>query len=423
MTYPLLEGVRVLELALLMPADQVAANLADLGADVIKVEQPPLGDYVRDLGGILGPGISELHLFHNRNKRSLAINLRTEEGQKVFHQLVKTADVVYESGTPGSKIKLKADYESCRKVNPNIVYASFNPYGNKGPYSHMPSHGWGVSAFANSSPIERMPDGRLRVAKTGPRGGQTDPGPWIASLAIVAAVVRKLKTSQGAHLDIGMTDALIYTQHSQAFKLLNPQYPVGLDHFQPAGPQGGTSNPIRFNYYECKDGKVLAFQATELKFWQNFCRVVNRPDWLPKEPWPITVDIGVNEPEIEKELIALFKTKTLKEWIKVLGDADIPVTAGYTLPEVLQDEHVHVRQLIQQYDHPGFGPVKTLGFPMLMDGAEFKIRRPAPWGGKDNVEILTELGLSKKEIQELKDKQIIGEDRRLFDKAKEKAKK
>ena len=121
MSFPLLEGVRVLEMGLLMPADQVGANLADLGADVIKVEIPPYGDYVRDLGGILAPGLSEFHLFHNRNKKSLAINLRTEEGQKLFHKLVATADVLYESGTPGSKNKIKADYETIVGINPNII--------------------------------------------------------------------------------------------------------------------------------------------------------------------------------------------------------------------------------------------------------------------------------------------------------------
>ena len=238
MTFPLLEGVRVLEMALLMPADQVAANLADLGADVIKVEQPPYGDYVRDLGGILAPGISQFHLFHNRNKRSLALDLRTDEGQKIFHKLVATADVLYESGTPGSKKKLGADYETVVEINPNIIYASYNPYGNKGPYNHMPSHGWGVSAFANSSPIERMEDGRLRAGSSGPRTGQRDPGPWIASMCIAAAVVRKLKTGQGSHLDIGMTDCLIYAQHSEAFKILNKCRPSAI-----MGHVRGVENP------------------------------------------------------------------------------------------------------------------------------------------------------------------------------------
>jgi len=399
MSFPLLEGVRVIEMGLLMPADQVGANLADLGADVIKVEIPPYGDYVRDLGGILAPGLSEFHLFHNRNKKSFAINLRTEEGQKQFHKLVATADVLYESGTPGSKNKIKADYETIVGINPNIIYASYNPYGNKGPYSNMPSHGWGISAFANSSPIERMEDGRLRIGRSGPRGGQTDIGPWLAALCIAAAVVRKLKTGKGAHLDIGMTDCLIYAQHSEAFRILNG-FKEGLNHFDPA-PGAHTSNPIRFNYYDCQDGGILAFQAVELKFWQNFCRVVNRPDWLPKEPWPIAVDMGVNEPEIEKEMIALFKTKPLQEWIRILSNEDVPVTAGYTLPQVLQDDHVKVRQLISEYDHPGFGHVKQLSFPMLMDGVEFKTTRPAPYGGQDNEDILKELGLSTKEIQGL----------------------
>ena len=123
MALPLLKGVRVLELALLMPADHVAGILGDLGAEVIKVEQPPNGDYVRELGGVLAPGISEFHLFFTATRRALLLNLRTEEGQKVFHELLKTTDVVYESGVPSARKRLRADYESCKATKPDIIYA------------------------------------------------------------------------------------------------------------------------------------------------------------------------------------------------------------------------------------------------------------------------------------------------------------
>lgn len=407
MSLPLLEGVRILELALLMPADHVGSILADLGADVIKVEQPPYGDYVRELGGTLGPGISEFHLFYNRNKRSLALNLRSEEGQKIFHQLVAESDVVYESGTPGTREKLRADYESCRAINPNIIYASFPGYGYKSPYNNMPAHGWGVYAFTNSSPIERMEDGRLRRGET-PEGGFTDPGPFIAALSIVSAVIRKLRTGEGARLDMAMSDPLIYAQHSEAFKLLN-DYPVFVPHSAPPG----RSNSIRFNYYECGDGGIIAFQAVEKKFWDNFCRVVKRDDWISTGDWPITIDFGTDEPEIEQEMIKIFKTKPLKEWMRILSEADIPVSPGYTLDQVLQDPHVAERGLISEYDHPGFGPIKQIGFPLLMDGAKFRTSRYAPFAGQHNEEILKSLSYSDAEILTFKENKIIGEDTRL----------
>lgn len=404
MTLPLLEGIRILELSLLMPADHVGGILADMGADVIKVEQPPNGDYIRELGGTLGPGVSEYHLYYNRNKRSLALNLKTEEGQKIFHDLVATADVVYESGTPGSKKKLGADYESCVKANPNIIYASFPPYGNFGPYAYMPSHGWGVFAFSNSSPIERMPDGRLKVGAS-PHGGFTDPGPITMALSIAAAVVRKLKTGKGCQLDLAMSDAVIWAQHSAAFEILN-DYPVLIPHSSPPG----RSNPIRFNYYECSDGKVIAFQAVEKKFWVNYCDVVGHPEWYDRGTWPNGLDFGTDEPELEQEMIAIFKTKTLAEWMDLLGNADIPVTPGYTLPEVLADPHIEARGLISEYDHPGFGHVRQLSFPVLMEGEKYSHKRPAPRAGQHNEEILASLNVGAGDIARLRASGVIGEE-------------
>ena len=412
MSLPLLTGTRVLEMSLLMPADHVGGMLADLGAEVIKVEQPPYGDYVRELGGLLAPGISEFHLFYNRNKKSLALNMRADEGKKIFHKLVATADVLYESGTPGSKDKLTADYESVRKTNPNIIYVSYPAFGYKGPYRDLPSHGWGVMAFANSSPIVRMEDGRLTKWENPHRGGFTDTGPVMVALTIAAAVVRRLKTGEGSRIDIAMSDPMLYQQHSEAFKLLN-DYEVKIPHSAPPG----RSNPIRFNFYDCQDGKVIAFQAVEKKFWDNFCHVVGREDWISTGDWPITIDFGTDEPEIEQELIKIFKAKPLSEWMKILIEADVPVIPGYTLEQVLQDSHIAARDLVYEYDHPGFGHVKQMAYPALMDGAEYD-PKPAPYGGQQNEEIIKSLGYSDSDIAALREAKVIGEDTRLLQKEK-----
>ena len=415
MSLQLLTGTRVLEMSLLMPADHVGGMLADLGAEVIKIEQPPHGDYVRELGGLLAPGISEFHLFYNRNKKSLAVNMRTDEGKRIFHKLVATADVLYESGTPGSKDKLTADYESVRKTNPNIIYASYPAYGYRGPYSHLPSHGWGVMAFANTSPIERMDDGRLRRGTNPHPGGHTDTGPVMVALTIAAAMVQKLRTGEGAHIDIAMSDPLLYQQHSEAFRIFN-DYEVKIPHSAPPG----RSNPIRFNYYECGDGAIIAFQAVEKKFWDNFCHVVGREDWISTGDWPITIDFGTDEPEIEQEMIKIFKTRSLKEWMKVLSEADVPVIPGYTLEQVLQDSHIEARNLVYEYDHPGFGPVKQMAYPALIDGVEYN-PMPAPYGGQHNEEILKSLGYSDPEVAALREAAVIGEDTRLLQKEKSSA--
>jgi formyl-CoA transferase len=398
MALPLLKGVRVLELALLMPADHVAGILGDLGAEVIKVEQPPNGDYVRELGGVLAPGISEFHLFFNRNKKSLAINLRTEEGQKVFHELLKTTDVVYESGVPSARKKLRADYESCKATKPDIIYASFPGFGVDSIYSHIPAHGWGVAALSGRSPIETLPDGRLKVGKG---AGGSGSGSVVTALSIVAALNHRNQTGQGCHLDISMADCFIYDQHSEAFKALN-DYPVKIPQTVP-----GRSEPVRFTYYKCQDDQVIAFQAVEKKFWQSFCRTVGREDWLERGDWTISVDYGTDDPELEKEMNALFKTKPLDEWIKLLGDADVPVVPGYTIDQVVHSEYAEARGVVDSYEHAGFGQVKQVNFPAQMRGNGSAPNRPAPNVGQDNEDIMQSLGYDAKAIAGLREKGIL----------------
>jgi len=255
-----------------------------------------------------------------------------------------------------------------------------------------------------------MDDGRLTKGEF-PRDGHTDPGPYVTAMTIAAALVRRLKTGKGSRIDIAMSDPLIYAQHSEAFKVLN-DYPVGLDHIE--NTSASDKNPVRFNYYDCSDGGYIAFQAVERKFWDKFCEVVGRPDWSTAEPWPIALDLGYGESkELEQELIKLFKTKTVQEWMSLLGGNDIPVIPGYNLKEVLQDRHVKERSLISEVDQPGFGQVKQVAFPILMDGEDFKTR-PAPWAGKDNEQIIKDLGYSDSDIAALKESKIIAEDTRLF---------
>lgn len=400
MTLPLLNGVRVLELALLMPADHVGGILADLGAEVIKIEQPPHGDYVRELGGVLAPGISEFSLFFNRNKKSLSLDLKTEEGQRIFHELLKTTDVVYESGVPGTKKKLGADYEVCKAIKPDIIYVSFPGYGVESTYSHIPAHGWGVSGMTGLSPVERLPDGRLHVGESigGVAGG---PGPAIAALTVAAALNYRAQTGKGCFLDLSMADCNIYGQHSLAFPALN-DYPVKIPQMVP-----GRSEPLRFTYYDCKDEQVIAFQAVEKKFWDNFCVAVGREDWLNRGDWTISVDYGTDDPELEQEMITLFKSKTLDEWIDLLGNADVPVVPAYTIEQVVNSEYVQSREMISEYDHPGFGKVRQVAFPTRMLGEKFETTRPAPNVGEHNDEILKSLNYDTADIARLKEQGII----------------
>ena len=215
-------------------------------------------------------------------------------------------------------------------------------------------------------------------------------------------------TGEGCFLDVAMCDANIYAQHSQAFKGLN-SYTVKV----PQRPDNATTTPIRFTYYSCKDGKVLAFQAVERKFWENFCRAVGQPEWIARGgeyklggDSPSAVDYGFNQPELEQELIKLFKTKSMQEWVKFLGDADVPVIPGYTISEVVEDDHAKMRQQVYEYDHPGFGHVKQVAFPVTMPDVKYSAK-PAPWVGEDDEDILVSMGYSQTKISELRNSKII----------------
>ena len=400
MTIPLLNNVRILELALLMPADHVGAALADLGAEVIKIEQPPKGDYVRELGGVLAPGISEFHLFYNRNKKSLSLNLKTQEGQKIFAGLVATADVVYVSGVPETWKKLECDYDSCRQIKPDIIYVAYTGFGMDSAYSHIPAHGFGVSALSGLRPPERLPDGKIRPTPS--RAGVIGPhGPMICSLVVAAALYHRARTGTGCFVDMAMADCDIYLQHSDAFTALN-HYPVQIPQMVP-----GRSEPVRFTYYQCKDGRSICFQAVELKFWNRFCCAVGREDWKNRGDWKIGVDYGTDDPGLESEMRALFETKTLQEWMVLLGDADVPVVPAMSLEQVVDDQYVLNREMISQYEHPGFGPVRQVAFPARVPGASFKTIRPAPCVGEHNEEILLTLGYTLDRVPELKKKGVI----------------
>lgn len=395
MALPLLKGVRILELALLMPADHVGGMLADLGAEVIKIEQPPNGDYVRELGGVLAPGISEHHLFYNRHKKSLALNLRTPEGQEVFKKLVATADVVYESGVPGTRAKLGADYESCKAIKPDIIYVSFPGYGMTGPYAHIPAHGWGVSAVSGLSPVEHMDDGRVRVGK-GRSGAIGSHGPMLCALTIASALNYRNQTGEGCNIDVAMTDCNVYSQHYDAFFALN-DYEVKIPQVPP-----GRSEPLRFTYYECQDGKIIAFQAVEKKFWISFCKVVGREDWIGRGDWTISVDYGTDDPELEAEMRTLFKTKPLDEWVDILGHNDVPVVPAFSIQEAVYSDQVKQREMVSEYEHPGFGTVRQVAFPARVEGQKFETTRFAPYVGADNDEILRDLGYDDDALAKLK---------------------
>lgn len=377
----LLRGVRVLDLTRLLPGPYATLLLADLGADVIKIEEPGVGDPVRGLPPFL-EGRSARFLALNRNKRSLTLDLKVPEGREIFLKLAERADVVVEGFRPGVAERLHIHYERVREINPQIVYCSLSGYGQTGPYRDHVGHDVNYIARAGL------------LGLTGPEH-PVIPGVPVADLAgatcaafsIVAALWAREHGRGGAYLDVSLTDVVIswlaihLAESQTTWEALRPDDVVLTGAF-----------PC-YAVYETGDGRHLAVGALEEKFWAKLCGELGVPEFIPYQ------FAGDRRDEIFAKLREIFRSKTLEEWQKALDPREIPVAPVPDLQEVIRDHHVRERGLIQ---HPGVSlPVH------IPTHAQEQKDYPAPELGEHTREILTELGYSSTEIDVLANKRVI----------------
>jgi crotonobetainyl-CoA:carnitine CoA-transferase CaiB-like acyl-CoA transferase len=393
----LLEGVRVIEVASLLNGDTVGMRLGDMGADVIKVEAPPAGDYVRDINGVLGPRCSTMHLHVNRNKRSIAVDLRTPAGIETFWRLLDTADVCVDGLLPGATDRLGIGYEAQRARKPSIVYCQYTGYGATGPYSRLPTHGQMMDALAAAFPRELGPDGLMRPPAErrvgGRSGGEgTAAGAVHAALHVVAALVRRQRTGQGCYIDVAASDAIVAQAWVDASSELNRGRVLDPEHIPQQDVDGLTG--AKYQYYETADRKVVLLCAIEHRFWDAFCHAVGRPDLASRKNTDTPVDFGA-DPALRRELQAIFHQRTQQAWIELALKHRIPIgPAPRDFAEMREDPHVRQRRAVFEAEHPVAGPYTHTGEGAIVDGKPFAIRRHAPAYGEHSAEILRELGVS-----------------------------
>ncbi len=392
MISPPLSGIRVLDLSRLLPGPYCTSLLADLGAEVIKIETPGVGDYSRmiptDLGG------DGTFQAVNRNKKSVALNYRNARGLQVFLRLAGTVDVVVEGFRPGAATRWGLGYDAVRQANPSIVYCSLSGYGQKGPYAQRAGHDLnyqalggllGLNGAAGGAPL---PTG-VQIADLA--------GGMLAAIAILGALFARGQTGQGAYLDVSMFDA--------AVSWLAPVAGALFLHTGQNPPRGGTpltGSLPSYNVYICADGKFLALAALEPHFWTAFCQTLEREDFLRRQ-----FDAG-----LIPELAALFAEKTRAEWLALLGPADICLEPVNGVDEVLQDAHARARGLVVPADPTQAGvPVSSsscawrFGSPFRF--AEQAAGKPAPGLGEHTGEVLSRAGVGDEEIQELTQTKVI----------------
>jgi len=378
-----LEGIRVLDLSRLLPGPFLTMVLADLGADVVKIEDPTAGDYMRRAPPHKG-GMSGRYLAVNRGKRSVVLDLKTAAGRDAMLRMASHADVVVESFRPGVMDKLGVGYAALSARNPRIVMCSVSGFGQTGPYTHRAGHDLGYLAIAGV------------LAMGGPAdGAPMMPGVQIADLAggalwgvtgILGALVRRHRTGTGAYLDISMTEGALALLSAELGNVDCGAHPTR----GKANLNGGLAC---YNIYRTKDDRYLAVGALEPKFWLALNAAIGRPttvaELIPEAPV---------QNKARGELAAIFATRTAAEWQTVLATSDCCVEVVTEMDE-LADHPLHqAREVFFSFDAgPGIGQVRQARTPL---GAP-KSPRPPPLQGQHTREVLAEYGFSDVEITQL----------------------
>jgi formyl-CoA transferase len=380
-TRPLpLQGVRVLDVSQVMAGPFACMMLADMGADVIKVE-PPGGDQTRGAMGFKMKGPDSMGFLNmNRNKRSLTLDLKTDEDRATFYELAKTADVIVENYRPGAVQRLRIDYASIRAINPKIVYVSISGFGQSGPWAERP--GFDLMAQAMSGvmsvtgyPGEKPVKAGVPVADIGCA--------LFATSALLAAYIGAQKTGQGQHIDASLFDA------AMAFSIwdMSEYWGTGA-----APTKLGTSNKMSAPYQavQARDG-YFVMGATNQKLWAKLCALLERPDLVAHADYA-TVSLRLKHREaLIAALEETFTQRDSEEWIDAMLATGIPAGPILSYPEAFEGEHGTHRRMCMEIDHPIEGKVKNIGFPVKLLGTPQQVRRHPPLLGEHNAEILAEL--------------------------------
>lgn len=382
--FQLLQGVRILDLTRLLPGGYASQLLADLGAEVLKVEDPWQGDYLRWMKPYL-PGTKESALYWslNRNKKSLKLNLKSKEGQEAFLRLLVRYDIVLEGFRPGVMDSLGLSYQELKKNNPSVILCSISGYGQDGPYRLRSGHDINYMALSGALGLagksgEAPVSSAVQVADIGGGG-------LMAVIGILSAYISRQKTGRGQYIDVSMLDGVV----SWMTMLYAQQAATDLTVKRGEGMLNG--GQVCYGVYETKDRLFMSLGALEPKFWQKFCKSIDRPDLINKQ--------FARDSNVAIEIERIFKSRTQDEWVNFFQDKDVCCEPILELSEARQHPQLKERNLFITLRHPDGSSVECVRNPLRFPEEQVFPDHAPPDFGEQTVEVLRKAGFTEEEIQ------------------------
>ena len=385
-----LSGIRVLDLTNVMAGPYCSMVLGDMGADVIKIEHSNKGDSSRSFEPQIN-GESYCFAVLNRNKKSVALNLKDPSGLKIALDLASKADIILENFRPGVVKRMGLGYETVKSLNPSIIYASLSGFGQTGPYGKK--GGYDIIAQGMSGIMLMTGEPGGRPAKVGI--AMNDIASGVTALSgILGALIGKFRFGKGQYLETSLLEAgLAWTAWEFGAFFGSGEIPTA------TGTRHRRAAP--YQAYRSADGYVTVGAGSQ-KLWLVFCeKVVEQHDWSAN-PLYITQALRVkNADALELDIEAILMRESTAHWVEKMDAAGIPGGPVFGYKQIMNDPHIHARKMVHDIDHPIIGPMKTLGLPIKSSGELNTIRLPAPWLGQHSKEILVQLEYSNDEIQAL----------------------
>ncbi|WP_289001842.1 CaiB/BaiF CoA-transferase family protein [uncultured Megasphaera sp.] len=392
-----LAGVRVLDLTRVLAGPYSTMILSDMGAEVIKIEQPEKGDDTRHLGPFVH-GESLYYMTNNRNKYGVTLNLKASEGKEIFKELVKKSDLVIENYRPGTMEKLGLGYDILKEVNPRIIYGSISGFGHSGRYEQRPGYDIIAQAMSGLMSTTGWPDSG--PTRTGTPLGDVLSGLWL-TIGVLGALQARNHTGRGQKVDIALVDAAV-----SAMGNINMIY-FG-EHRLPQRIGNRYESMYPYDSFACADGECV-IGAGNNKLWKLFCGIMKHPELADDPEYADTQKRIENHVAIKKIIEAWSARYTVAEVVQQCLDGGVPSAPIYDIEQVYHDPHIAGdRQMFIEQEHPQAGKITVTGSPLKLSDTPVQFKTPAPSLGQYNEKVYEELlGLRKDEIEALKEKKVL----------------